>query len=167
MNNTASIYAGGRIIADDIRNVAPLSAYKGSDEALSTGVGTLQNDDSLFLALSADTIYHFELFFGYKGGVQGSSDIKFGFSLPTGATMRWTRQGITTAGAVAQLTWNDETATPTLGANGVGVTCAGLIKGTVVISDTAGNLQFRWCQNSGTAVTTTVLTGSELLAMAI
>ena len=166
MNNLAAIYAGGRIIADDVRNVAPLSAYKGSDEPLASGVGTLQNDDSLFIALDANTTYFFILFFGYLGGTQGSSDLKIGFSLPAGATMRWTRQGITTAGANTSLVWNTESSVSTLGSNGAS-NCAGILLGTVTMSDTPGNLQFQWCQNSGAAVTTKVLTGSELHAFAI
>lgn len=161
-----SIYAGGRVVADDVRNVAPLSAYKGSDESLASSVA-LQNDDSLFLPLSADTTYHFEATVVYEGGTQGASDIQWKWTGPTGFTMRYHHINVTTSGASSVGFLSNESSNPNAGTSGAGNLQAITMTGTVTISDTPGNLQLQWAQKTSSATPTIVHAGSDLVAWAI
>src|SRR5690348_8430193 len=90
--------AGSRILAQMLRNIAPLAAYKSLDETVSTGVGTLQPDDSLLLAVQPNAVYMWLLFATYSGGAAGT-DLMAGWSLPAGASMTYGRFGIPAGGA--------------------------------------------------------------------
>ena len=161
MTTVSSINAGSRITASEIRNVAPLAAYKGADETVSTGVGTLQNDDALFLSLLANAVYKWELWLNYEGGTTGSSDLKVGWTVPSGATLKGSAD-YTTSGAVVEVYWTNAT-TLAPGTNGAAAIRGFNARGTIATT-TAGTLQLQWCQNTGSAVNTTVHAGSILLA---
>lgn len=166
MTNLASIYAGGRIQADDVRNVAPLSAYKGSDESVTNSV-VLQNDDALFLQVAADTTYAFTAFIDYEGGTTGASDLQWKFTGPSGFTMRYHHVNILPSGVSSVGFISTETSNPNAGTNGAGNSQAITMTGTFVISDTPGTLQLQWAQKTANATPTIVHTGSALWASAI
>lgn len=159
MGLLSQLNAGQRVTAAMLRAIAPVSAYKAADEPVSTE--TLQNDDSLALQLTANAVYLWVMVFHYSGGTQGSSDLKTAWSVPSAATMRYTRIGLTTAGAADVGGFTNETSTLTFGTSGTG-TRSVLMAGTVATSNTAGTMQFRWCQNNGTVTPTTVKAGSVL-----
>lgn len=167
MTTLSQINAGARITASMLRSVAPLSAYKGADETISTGVGTLQNDDALFLTVEANSVYLFDAFIVYEGGTQGSSDLRIGWSVPSLSTMGWTQLAKSTTGVAIAGNFSVETGTPPLGTGGAGGRLAAVLQGTLATSGTPGTFQFRWCQNSGTAVNTIVHAGSLLAAWKI
>src|SRR5690348_15724965 len=98
MTAIGNINAGGRILASAMRGIAPLAVIKGADESVTSST-TLQNDDALLVTLTANATYVFSLFLNYQGGTQGSSDIKVAWTFPTGTTMRYCRDFVTTAGA--------------------------------------------------------------------
>jgi hypothetical protein len=152
--------AGGRALAAALRAIAPLSAIKAADETVSTGVGTLQNDDALFIPVEANSVYMFVVLLGYQGGTAGSSDLKTGWSLPSGATMAWTDLKLNTSSAVVVSDYDTEATTPVL------QTTAGNRFGTLIgtlTTSAAGMFQFQWCPNSAN-VATIVRAGSALVA---
>lgn len=165
MTAAGKIYAGSRILAADIRGVAPLSAYKGADQPLASNI-VLQDDDDLLIAgLEANAVYAFKLDLGYNGGTLGSSDIKLGWMVPSGATMAYVLYGNTTPGGVATNGfWETETSNPALGTNGTGTPIGAILEGTIAMSSTPGTLQLQWAQQTSSATATTVLKGSVLLA---
>lgn len=166
MTNTANLYAGSRARAADLRNIAPLAAYKSIDETAASAVGTLQGDDALILQLSSGAVYDFDVVFHYSGGTQGSSDLKAGWVYPSGAVMRYTRAGLTIAGAADVGAYTRETDVLVFGTSGSG-TRSVRMAGTVSVASSPGTLQLMWCQNSGTATATKVLAGSKLTAVQV
>lgn len=166
MTAAGNALAGQRLTAAGLQAVAPVAAFKNANESVTSSTA-LQNDNALLIPLQANAVYYFRMFFGYTGGTQGSSDIKFGFTIPSGASMTWTRDGITTAGVRPVLVFNTTTAASTLGTNGTGSDEAGTVEGTVTTGGTAGNLQLQWAQNTSSTTATTVLAGSSLQAWQI
>ena len=67
--------------------IAPLAAYKTLDETV-TNSTTLQNDDALLVSLAANAVYLFAVLLDYEGAAVGTGDLKYGWGVPTGATMR-------------------------------------------------------------------------------
>lgn len=159
MGLLSQVSAGQRVTAAMLRAIAPVSAYKTADEPVTTE--TLQNDDTLALQLTANSVYFWVMVFHYSGGTQGSSDLKVAWSVPSAATMRYTRVGLTTAGAADVGAFASEAAVLTFGTSGSG-TRSVMMAGTVSTVAAAGLMQLRWCQNAGTVVTTTVKAGSAL-----
>jgi hypothetical protein len=146
------------------QGVAPLSAYKGSNQS-SANSTTLAGDNALFLALQANAVYSFIAVLGYNGGTQGSSDLKLGWSLPSGASMGYSLYGNTTSGSATDGPWYTASSTPALGTNGTGTNLGGVAQGTVATGSTAGTMQLTWAKNSTSDSTlTTVLAASILLA---
>lgn len=164
MTALGQILAGARVTAAMVQGVAPLAAYKGADETVSTGVGTLQNDDALLLPVQANATYMWMLWLVYEGGAQGASDLKTGWALPTGTTAEFMRFGTSTGGTAIFGIISNQTNTPTVGTAGSGSRLGALYGGTLATGGTAGTMQFQWCQNTGTATATTVHTGSVLAA---
>lgn len=163
MTNAAQLYAGSRIVAEAIRNIAPLAAYKAQDQTVSTGVGTLQNDDELLLDVQAGAVYLWLLLATYSGGAAGASDLMAGWSLPSGASMVYGRLGVPAAGGGLAFQKTVDTDVVNYQTAGSG-NLAFLNAGTLVTGNVAGTAQFRWAQNSGTATATTVHAGSVLAA---
>ena len=119
---------------------------------------TLQNDDTLLAALAASEVVAFECALHVTSGT--APDIKFAFTVPSGATLRW---GIIGPDITVNQTSNGESGSA-LTLFTAGVTLAGqiILLGTVVNSTTAGNLQLQWAQNTADASDTTVLANSWL-----
>jgi hypothetical protein len=158
----SQIAAGQRLTADMLQAVAPMSAYKSSNQ---TGSGsTLANDNTLFIPVLANAVYYFELILGYQGGTGGSSDIKLGWSLPSGATMVYALQGNTTGGAATAGAWETQSSVPALGTAGSGVPVGAVASGTIATGSTAGTMQLQWARNAGSGTSPTVLAGSVLTA---
>lgn len=162
MTAPSQIFAGGRILAAAVRGVAPLSAYKSIDEAVTSST-TLQNDDALLLSLQANAVYYFTLVLGYKGAASGTGDIKFGWAFPSGAVMAYALYG-NNAGVATNGFWETQTSVPALNSLGTSTPVGAVAQGTIAVSSTPGTLQLQWAQHTSSATATTVLTGSVLLA---
>ena len=165
MTAAGQLNAGTRVSAAMIRGIAPLSAFKLVDEAVTSNV-TLQNDDALFLPnLVANAVYYVECYLDYEGAAQGTGDIKWQWTVPTNASLRLQRVCFDTSGAV-QLN------TVTGGANsartnGAGALQAVTMRGTLFMNTTPGTLQLQWAQNTSSATATIVHAQSCLLAWQI
>lgn len=154
-------YAGERVTADLLNEFAPLSAVKSADESVTSST-TLQNDDSLFLSVAANTSYQISVLLVYNGGTQGSSDLKVGWTAPSGATLVWGIAYRDTGGA-AHIGAGDITLTLAAGTNGTSNNYSVLVTATLTTGSTAGTLQLQWAQNTSSSTATTVKAGSSLI----
>lgn len=133
------------------------SVIKGSDEARNT-VTTLADDAELKRALVVNEAVGFEFILIASGPATG--DIKFAFTVPTGASLVWSPapywntsatvavvSAVTASGSAVSM----HTATSAL---------IYVIKGIVANGANAGNLQLQWAQDTSNGSDTTVFAGS-------
>lgn len=166
MTNIAAFPAGGRLKAADLRDVAPLSAYKSIDQAVTSST-TLVNDNALLLALQASEVYRVDALIYYTGGTHATSDLKVNFTYPSGATSAGVGYlGQTTALAVQQGTVVLGGALA-FGSNGTGNVMLAELTFTISVSSTPGTLQLQIAQNTSSATATTVKAGSLLEAVRV
>lgn len=144
---------------DHFDAVTPLFVRKTADETLNND-SALQNDDALVLAMEASSTYLVDLRLIINSGT--TPDFKFTFTVPSGASGSvhiFEGSSPTSAATVLQGPFS---ITATLSVSGVAADQIILIQGVVVTSTTAGNLQFRWAQNTANATDTSVKTNSYL-----
>lgn len=149
-------------IIQELQAAFPLVIYKTADETVNNS-NTLQNDDHLFLAIAANEIWAFELFLMYAGTQPNDYGLKVAFTTPTGATGYYTGISYSFVGGGRDV----QTATAlttTLGYLSQSGNGGIVIKGVIVNSSNAGNLQLQWAQTVAAAVNTTVKLGSYLIA---
>lgn len=166
MTSISQLPAGARLTAALLQGVAPDAVIKGADEQVLNST-TLQNDDALFLALPANTSWLFECFLDYEGATQGSGDLKWQWTGPSGATLAMTYLFYPVSGGFgANVNLGAVTGLSTArttGTDGAGTKLGLIMRGTVVMGGTAGTLQFQWAQNTANnSVATIVHTGSYL-----
>ena len=117
-----------------------------------------QNDDELFLPVLANEVWVFQLYL--KVATTAVADFKAAFTVPAGATLSWypgppswSLSPWDNAGMVENFLTGTNRTNAIVTANGVYVGGAN-----------AGNLQFRWAQNTAEATDTKVLKNSCLIA---
>lgn len=162
MTAFGQVQAGSRLFAAMAQGVAPLSAYKGTSQ-LVTSSTTLTNDTALAIELQANAVYSFALILGYNGA-SGAGNLKFGWALPSLATMGYSLYGNTTGGSATDGPWETGSSVPALGTSGTGTSLGAVAQGAIATGSTAGPMQLQWAQNSSSSTATTVLAGSVLLA---
>jgi hypothetical protein len=154
------IVAGSRILASEIQAVAPLAAVKGTDQSVTSST-VLVNDNTLFVPVLASVTYFLILQVIYEGGTQGSSDLKFAWTAPSGAAMSVQQSSITTAGG-STIGFVRGLSGSTAGTSGAGNKWGLQLTGTFSTSSTAGTLQFQWAQNTSNGTATIVHAQSAL-----
>jgi hypothetical protein len=126
--------------------LAPLTALKTGDTHRTNT--TITDDPDLSIALEASSWYEFRAYLNYEGGPQGSSDIKWTFSVPAAAGMRYQRTLVDTSGSpsvgITQLGADNVSART----NGAGNLLAVTMEGTIKTDVTAGPVTFRFAQNT-------------------
>lgn len=153
------LYAGSQLTAAEWNEVQPAQIIKPTNQSVTSST-TLVNDNSLFLPVAvANATYVFRSFLIYKGGTQGSSDLKLEWAIPSGATLTCVIAGIGTGGGSFVGQGFTLSGTVALGTAGSTV-CGVLFYGTLVMSSTTGTLQLEWAQNTSSATATTVEAGS-------
>jgi hypothetical protein len=115
------------------------------------------------IAIGASETWEFEALLLVTAATS-TPDFKFAFTVPTGATIRWEATLV-----------DGTTATPsgliTASGTSVALTVTGnnsdyvVVKGIVINSTTAGNLQLQWAQNSSNTTATKLQTGSFMKAL--
>lgn len=155
------IYAGARITADMLRSIAPLAAIKGADQSVTSST-TLVNDSGLWVPVDANASYLFACYLDFEGGTQGSSDIQWTWSGPSGYTLRYASGHIGTGGT---FDWSTYTGSNTViaGTAGAGNLQAAVMLGSLVTSG-AGTLQLKWAQNTASA-TPTIVHAQSILSL--
>lgn len=156
------VYAGTRITASGINNIAGLYAPKTSDQSLASNT-TLQNDTALFVTLAANTSYDFALRLIYQGAATGTGDLKWGYTVPAGTTFNAYSVTIANPLGVA-VQFNNQSTVQFTATNGTGAPLAAWVEGFLTTSSTPGTFQITWAQNSSNATATTVKIGSRLIA---
>lgn len=121
-------------------------------QALTPSSTALQNVTALVVPLpaTAGMVFRWRSVVYYDAS--GTADIKFAYTIPAGATMRWSIHGLNTAATGS--TYATTTASGTavaVGATGVGTTHPAFLEGEITMGGTAGNLQLQAAQNTGDA----------------
>ena len=130
---------------------------KTADEVVNAS-STLQNDDVLLYALAANEVVTFVAALHVTSGT--TPDIKFAFTVPAAATLRWGLSGPDMSASQS----SNGTSGSAIAAPCAGVSLPNImwIAGVVVNGANAGNLQLQWAQNTSDASDTTVLANSWL-----
>lgn len=139
---------------------------KTADESVTSST-TLQNDNELLLAASANCTYTFRVWIMATDATDANGDIKFGFTFPTGATCHFSGKGphsLLASGAFGDgeyIARNTATSGSSVATYGLTTSVIGIeLTGLLIVGGTAGNLQLQWAQNSSDANATTVQAGS-------
>lgn len=156
------IYNGSNHISLYTRSLYTF-ASKTADETVNNTT-TLQNDDTLLAAVPSAGTFAFDLTLFYTSS--NTADIKFAFTIPAGATLRWGVCGLATTATAStgDGQWASATGSATAvaigGANGT--TAMASISGMLLMGGTAGILQLQWAQNTLEVSNTTVNTFSNM-----
>jgi hypothetical protein len=157
----SAVAAGGRILASQIRGAIALSSVRSTTQSVTSSTA-LQNDNQLFFNnIPASTTWKFLLTVLYNGGTTGSSDIKVGWSLPSGATLFGMTTSVANPLGVA-IIYFTQSSTIFSASNGTGNPLAAFFSGSIIMGATAGTVQVQWAQNTSSGTATTVMTGSDL-----
>lgn len=158
---------GQDLLAADVNSwFVPLAAVKSANESVTSST-LLQNDNELLLPVAASATYEWELFADYDGGTQGAADLQWGWAVPAGASMDYTAAYLGTAGTAQVGQQFTAASTPAAGTNGAGSHRAVRLSGIIAVSTTAGNMQWKWAQNTSNATATTVYPNSYLTAVRV
>jgi hypothetical protein len=156
-------FSGQDITAASLNNMQPLNAYKPTATSRASTT-TLTADPNLAAAVVASGVYEVECYLDYTGAAQGSGDLKFGWTGPSGAALSWSALGFAVSGGFTtpELICNNTiTSTRQVGSNS-GSTVDCWIKGVLTVSSTAGTLTFTWAQNTSSSTATVLSAGSWL-----
>ena len=134
---------------------------KTADEGVTSST-TLQNDNNLVINVGANEVWEFETYLMVTAG-SATPDFKMAFTVPSGATLRWSASFYTSAGSAYS-------GVITASASAIGFPTTGtvtetvLVKGIVANGATAGTLQFQFAQNTSNNQAITVKQNSYMKA---
>lgn len=128
---------------------------------------TLTADPTLVLPVIANASYWFFMYIDYEGGTQGSSDLKFNYTIPGSAFMRYQISAIATTGTIAATQTRLGSDTIAVGSSGAGVLMGVMGMGTLVNGAGSGNLTFNWAQNTSNTTATTIHAQSAIALIRI
>jgi hypothetical protein len=160
----ASLSAEKVVTAPASGGIVPKVVRKTADEIVNNS-SVLQDDNHLLLALAVNEVWEFEADLYWDSGT--TPDIKFAFTIPTGATLRFHHSSGTDAGGSSNTedtTFSgSDTACGSHAGQGVGTVRHVRLHGFVATDGSnSGNLQLRWAQNTQNASDTTVFANSTL-----
>jgi hypothetical protein len=162
VTNAATIFAGSKITAAGQAGIAPMCAAKGSNQSLASSV-SLQNDNAVLLAVAANTTYKWLCTLFYTGGTEGSSDLQFNWTGPSGAAWTFTADYRNTSGVfVGGVGFTQASANIVCGSNGSSFLCAVKMSGILIVGSTAGTFQLQWAQDTSNSTATVMQANSDL-----
>ena len=148
----------------------PIAVVKPSDTGRISDT-TQAPDPDLVIPLLANSTYEVDMVLFYDGGAGGSpneGDIRYTFTIPSGASGQIATARQDTSGdfvGAGAYNWTDSVVAQTVG---VGTILCIPIKGYLIIGGTAGNLTFEWAQaTSASGANTHVKAGSYMVARRI
>lgn len=155
-------------VRDNFQMTMHTLARKSVDETVNNSAA-LQNDDHLFFSVAANEVWFVQAWLVIDSGA--TPDIKFGWTLPAAATMRWGFIGGDQAtGTVPGWHWSAgvgtvlaTTGTLTQAGSGAGSAIGTAFAGIAAIGGTAGTVQLQWAQNTANVSDTKVLMNSALV----
>lgn len=163
MSTYPSIVAGQALTSALLQSMLPQHAYRSSDGTAIVSNTTLANEPVLVLSLPANSTWRFTLDILYKGNTAGSGDLKIGWSVPSGCTIR-ARTEFADTSLVARFGYITEALTQAMGSNGTSNPLGAGISGQIFMSSSGGNVNLKVAQNTSNATGTTILTGSGFTA---
>lgn len=163
-SNYPTPLAGTPITADFLASMLPQVVEKTADETR-TNTTTNTNDLHLFYPVEANAVYIVEGLLLYSA--RDDTDIKMGFTGPSGTTFDWiihaatqSQTGaLTSLGVVADRQSIGATAFP-LGGHDPSIYMTALLRGRLDTAGTAGTFNLNWAQRVTNAVSATMRAGS-------
>lgn len=131
---------------------------KTADETVNNSTA-VQDDDHLVLAVGANETWEIDLSVLYESST--AADLRHSFSVPASATISGVAVGVNASGTATNVN-GDLTTVSAWRGNGAAAIQALYIKAIVRTAGTAGNVVFRWAQQTQEVSDTKVLTGSVL-----
>ena len=168
-------WAVGDVLSASDMNVwtVPVFASKPSNTSRNSTT-TVSDDPDLFLPVAAGATYVVTGVIFYDGPAAGTGDIKWTFTVPSGATGQYQMIHQNISGNTAgmwQVNWTDGPNLVTTQANAQGLgspnVLAMTLNGLLVTGGSAGNLQWRWAQNTSNGTNTRVYNQSYLCAQRV
>lgn len=150
--DTAQKGADEFFVQEAEERLTPRFIIKTADESVTSST-VVQDDDELFISISADSVYEFELFALVIEGA-GVTDINITFTGPTGSIGRyWQTAEVNSISTSfdAEVLGTDQQS----GATPVAPRWS-TWKGWIKTDITAGNIQFKWAQGNSNASPLTV-----------
>jgi hypothetical protein len=162
------------LITAALNALTPIKVIKSADQNYATSSTVLQNDTHLFVVGQANTTYEFDLYVAYVESTGTGVDMKIALTQPsgcrfdagvTGPNVNWTSSP--TANLEAEWSaWVNETGTTTSTrpfgtVNGVPFSMEA--HGTWQVGATGGTLRVQASQNTSSANTLTIKSGSSLI----
>lgn len=156
------VSGGNPILVGDINNNIPILVRKTTNENAPASSAAVQDDDELFAAVEANSIYLVEGFFRFTAA-SNTPDIRFNYSYPAGASFARFELGRTPASTAT----NDviETSVATTGdtGRGAGTTqTTAIMWGDLQIGATPGTFRVRFGQVTSDVGLVTMNLGSWL-----
>lgn len=162
--------AGSKLRASDLNKILPVQKRKAAPESVASNT-TLHNDNTLFVALAANTTYKVDLAVLFEAANQ-TTDIKVAWTFPASCTL-----DLAVAGPHANWTgpaalevewsgWQNVTTSPSgvvVFGSASAVNFGIHARGTIVVGANTGNLQLQWAQNTSDPGNLTVKSGSSLI----
>ena len=140
---------------------ASVSIRKSANETITSSTA-LQDDDQLLFAANTNETWIYEVSYIYTTGATATPDIRVGMNGPAGSTCVYQVADIAHAGnANAGSTACNTALSMATTATG---TKGGYLTGSITTAATAGNVAFRWAQNTSSTTSTVVVAGSSLVA---
>jgi hypothetical protein len=164
MTTPIAFAAGMGLTAAEMNEIQPLQVIKQAPQSVTSST-TLVNDTALLVSLPvASAQYIFRSMFYFTGGTRGSSDLKYNWSIPSGASLAFALNGIGTGGG--SFDGDGFSGSGALGTQGA-TQCAALFYGSLIVGTTTGTLQLQWAQNTSSGTATTMQAGSVLELMRV
>jgi hypothetical protein len=137
-------------------------ARKPANETLSSNT-TVQLDDDLAITVASNAVYEIKVVMFIAS--QTTTDFKFGFATPAGATFDYIVNGTDVAGTgytnATCYPWASGSPSGLAGLGGN--TAPGMVDGLLVVGGTSGSFRLQWAQNTSGASGTTLLAGSYMI----
>src|SRR5262245_12496724 len=156
--------SGQVLTASDVNSwFVPLAKIKSGTESVTSST-TLQNDDDLFVTVTATGTYRVELLLMYDAST--AADLKVGFTGPAGAVLVGNASGLeigatgSTNDFIGNITGISDTVN--FGGLGAGSTLSAVITGTLRTTGTGGTFQLQWAQVASGGTATRVFADSHM-----
>ena len=163
------VWAVGQVLsaADVNAWFVPIAVNKLTTTSRNTTT-TLADDPDLVLPLAANALYHLNGVIFYDGATMAVNTdpggLKWSFTVPAGTTGQYFAAHMNLSNAFTgayALNWTDTGTAVTLG-SGLSPGLAATFTGFIDTAGTAGNMTYRWAQNTSSGTNTKMLLNSYL-----
>lgn len=138
----------------DDKALQNLFIRKLADESVTSNT-TLQDDDELFLAVAANSIYKLNCWFPFSGVADPAGGFKPQFTVPAAATLHWTAYGANQGAPTSyDVVYQTSAGAARLYATNSGTIMSMAPRGTLVTGANAGVLRLQWAQAISNATPT-------------